>query len=143
MLEKIPALVEMLKAEGDAAVIPDILQVSSETMMEIIREYSGKSPAYVRKLSFKDYFGSEVISRKAKNIIVIAWKSDPGLFKIDAKKNELMYTAENIYTSKRLFEELPVDLECNVSHEKLIMRLDKAKAFFEIDFKKPHWWSRF
>ena len=65
-----------------------------------------------------------------------AWKTSRKSFVINYKNNELRYDAGAPYEADRLLKELPETLEARKSREWLVMDLDEAKHFFEIEFKK-------
>ena len=135
MLERIPEMVEELKdEESDSA--PDILKVSSEILYDIFTEYSDKElPVYVRKLTMDDYFSERVTGKHAIQTIRTAWQTSREHFMIDKSINELRYNAGQSYDADRIIKELPENLEPRKSREWIIMNLNEAKAFFEIDFR--------
>ena len=135
MLERIPEMVEELKdEESDSA--PDILKVSSEILYDIFTEYSDEElPVYVRKLTMDDYFSERVTGKHAIQTIRTAWQTSREHFMIDKSINELRYNAGQSYDADRIIKELPENLEPRKSREWIIMNLNEAKAFFEIDFR--------
>lgn len=65
-----------------------------------------------------------------------AWKVNRKAFVINKKNNELRYNAGQTYEADRIIKELPETLEAHKSREIVIMSLEEAKEFFQIDFKK-------
>ena len=57
-------------------------------------------------------------------------------FVINKKNNELRYNAGQTYEADRIIKELPETLEAHKSRDIVIMSLEEAKEFFQIDFKK-------
>lgn len=135
MLMLIPDLLEALKADNDDNT-PDILKCSSEVICEIIGEQIDKMPEYIRHLSLDNYFSEQVTGKYALKTIQNAWKTSRKSFVISPKNNELRYNAGATYEAERLMKELPETLEAHKSREWVVMRLDEARHFFEIDFKK-------
>ena len=135
MLEILPDLIEELRAE-DTATPPDILKYSSEIIVDIIKQCVKTIPKYIRTLSLEDYFSEQVTGKYAIKIIRDAWKTSRKSFKVIIKCNELRYNAGQTYEAARLIKELPETLEAHCSREWVVMNLEEAKKFFEINFKK-------
>ena len=135
MLEAIPDLIEMMKAD-ETECAPDILMISSKIIVDIIEENTENMPTYVRGLSLEDYFSEHVTGKHAKETILNAWKTNPNNFKVIKKTNELRYDAGQTYEADRLIKELPETLEARKSRECIVMNLDEAKEFFGISFKR-------
>lgn len=141
MLEIVPDLLEELKAD-DSECAPDILKVSSAIICEIIAEHTEQLPSYIRHLDLEDYFSEKVTGSYAIKTIQNAWRTSRQSFEISARANELRYNAGAPYEADRILKELPETLEAHKSREWVIMNLDAAKEFFEIEFKHS-WLSRF
>ena len=135
MLENIPNLIEQLK-DDESESAPDILEMSSKIIVEIIKECVEEIPLYIRHLSLEDYFSEHVTGKHAKEAIISAWKTTPKAFKISRKANELSYDADQSYEADRLIKELPETLEARKSRTCIIMNLEEAKKFFGVNFKK-------
>ncbi len=126
--------------EGDETYFPDIFKESSKVILAIFKDEGIDIPEYITDLSYTDYFGDLAIGKHAISQIKTAWETEPKMFKIDKKKNLLVYSyPENgrLYELKHLQDELPPKLETKVNSRSLIMKLDEATEVFEIDFKKP------
>ena len=136
MLALIPDLLDALKADNDDNT-PDILKCSSEVICEIIGEYTDEMPEYVRRLSLDNYFSEQVTGKYAIKTVQNAWKTSRKSFVISPRNNELRYNAGATYEADRLMKELPETLEAHKSREWVVMNLDEARQFFEINFKKP------
>lgn len=136
MLTLVPDLIEALKADNDDNT-PDILKCSSEVICEIIGEHTEEVPEYVRRLSLDNYFSEQVTGKYAIKTIQNAWKTSRKSFVISTRNNELRYNAGATYEADRLMKELPETLEAHKSREWVVMNLDEARLFFEINFKKP------
>ncbi len=135
MLENIPELIELLK-DDEAESAPDILEISSKIIYEIISENVDVMPQYIRTLSLEDYFSEHVTGKHAKDAIVSAWQTTPKAFAVQTKSNELRYNAGQTYEADRLMKELPETLEARKSREWIVMNLTEAKKFFGLEFKK-------
>ena len=135
MLDIVPDLLETLKE--DKAESPDILKYSSKIICDIFNEYSDiPVPDFIRELTLDNYFSESVTGKYAIRTFRNAWKTSKGSFLINKKNNELRYNAGATYEADRLMKELPETLEAHKSREWIVMNLDAAKDFFEIDFKK-------
>ena len=136
MLPEIARMENEMKEGGDN---PDIFNVSSKVLIDIISESIGSDmPKYIKVLSYNDYFGTEEIGREAKKKIMNAWESEPGSFKVYRRKNKLVYTfAESAYYDvKYLIDELPPNLNCQLSSKTLTMDYSDARKFFGCTFKR-------
>ncbi len=135
MIEAIPELIDSMK-DDDSESSPDILKLSSEIMYELFEQYSSSElPGYIRKLSLQDYFGEKVTGSNVINTIKMAWNTSKDQFKIDKKNNKLRYNAGQTYDADRIVKELPEMLIPRKSREWVVMDLDEAREFFDIDFK--------
>lgn len=135
MLEAIPDLIESMK-DDDAESSPDILKLSSDIICDIFEEYSSDDlPSYIHRLSLQDYFGEKVTGSNVINTIKTAWNTSKNQFVVDKKNNKLRYNAGQTYDADRIVKELPEMLIPRKSREWVIMDLDEAREFFDIDFK--------
>ena len=134
MLEKIPDLIEELK-DDESPSAPDIMNVSSIVIKDLINEYNNDAPDYVRELSLIDYFSEKVTGNHAIRTIKSAWKTSKESFRIDKKTNTLQYNAGQTYDADRLIKELPETLVPRKVREWVVVDLDEAKKYFDIDFR--------
>ena len=142
MLPIVNDLLEALK-DDDSESAPDILARSSQVLLDLFAEYCEREvPDYVRLLSLEDYFSEKVTGSYAIKTIQDAWRTSRSSFEISEKNNELRYNAGATWEADRLLKELPETLEPHKSRDWVVMDLDEAKKFFEIDFKK-NWLDRF
>ena len=136
MLERIPELLESMK-DDDAESAPDILKLSSEVIYEIFESFSDIAiPEYIRKLSLKDYFDEKNTGSNVIQTIRTAWNNNRSQFEVDSRRNLLKYNAGQTYDASRIIKELPETLEPKASRELVIMKLDEARDFFGVEFKK-------
>ncbi|MDR0643838.1 MAG: phospholipase D family protein [Treponema sp.] len=135
MMPIVSDILDTLRYDDEIEFSPDILAMSSEVLTTIIRENTEETPEFVRNLSFSDYFGSKIIADVAIKKIKDAWKRDRKAFLIDKKADELQYNAMDYHEAVRIVKELPAELESRYVRDSVIMRLSKARKFFEIDFK--------
>jgi len=142
MLEVVKDMVDMMR-DSDGEYFPDIFEASSTVLVSIFNEYGeNEASEYVRVLKYKDYFGSKAVGRNAIQKILVAWQNEPDQFLIDKKKNKLTYSYPDggrTYELKYIFEELPPILDAQLVSKSIIMKLDKAEEFFEIEFRKKGW----
>lgn len=142
MLPIVNDLLEALK-DDDSESAPDILAKSSQVLLDLFAEYCEREvPDYVRLLSLEDYFSEKVTGSYAIKTIQDAWRTSRSSFEISEKNNELRYNAGATWEADRILKELPETLEPHKSRDWVVMDLDEAKKFFEIDFKK-NWLDRF
>jgi len=138
MLDEVETMVNNMKM-GDDNYFPDIFEVSSKTLTKIIEETVGEIPSYVSVLTYSDYFGDKNIGRNAINKILNAWHNEPKQFEINRKKNTLIYSyPENgrTYELKYIRDELPPALNAQLLSKCIVMDLEEAEKFFEIEFRK-------
>lgn len=134
MLEIVPELLEIMKSDESESA-PDILAASSQIILDIMGQYcESKLPTYIRLLSLEDYFSERVTGSYAIKTIQNAWKTSRTSFEISARTNELRYNAGATWEADRILKELPETLEAHKSREWVVMNLEEAKRFFEIDF---------
>lgn len=136
MLDIIPDLLEVLK-EDEIEEAPDILQESARIILEIISEHTDRNiPSYIRPLTLDDYFSEKVTGSQAIKTIRTAWQINRKAFEVLKKHAQLRYNAGQTWEADRILKELPEDLEAHKSREWIVMDLDKASEFFNIDFRK-------
>lgn len=135
MIGKIPELLDVLKNDEDQEA-PDILEVSSKILYEIISENSSEVPNYIRTLTLDDYFSEKVTGSQAIKKIQTAWQINRKSFDISKKYGQLRFNAGQTWEADRIIKELPEDLEAHKSGEWIVMNLSKASEFFGINFLK-------
>ena len=111
-----------------------------DVIVSIIQENADSVPEYIRPLSLENYFSEQVTGKYAIKTIRTAWKTSRKSFAISRRNNELRYNAGATYEADRLMKELPETLEARKSREWVVMNLEEAKDFFNIDFRGP-WFS--
>lgn len=139
MLPKIADMVEHMKL-GNVDYLPDIFEISSEVLVEIVNEFvSDEKPEYFEVLTYSDYFGEKVVGRNAIGKIINAWENERKQFSVDKKKNKLVYTypdGANTYELRYICDELPPKLNAKVASKSLVMDLDAASEFFGVRFRR-------
>lgn len=136
MLEILPEMLEAMK-EDDIEEAPDVLEVSSRIILDIISSHSARDiPEYIRPLTLDDYFSEKVTGSQAIKTIQRAWDTNKKAFEVDKRHGQLRYNAAQTWEADRIIKELPEDLEAYKSREYIVMDLDKAEQFFAIEFKK-------
>lgn len=135
MIDAVPELLEIMKSDESESA-PDILAVSSQIIVEIMREHAGSDlPEYIRELSLEDYFSERVTGSYAIKTIKNAWKTSQASFDVSTRNNELRYNAGATWEADRILKELPETLEAHKSRDWVVMNLSEAKEFFDLDFK--------
>jgi hypothetical protein len=135
MLEKLPELLDILRSDEDQEA-PDILELSSNILYQIILEHSSDVPRYIRPQTLEDYFSSKVTGSQAIKKIQTAWQINRKAFDIRKKQNQLRFNAGQTWEADRIIKELPEDLEANKSGEWIVMNLSKASEFFDVNFNQ-------
>lgn len=136
MLEIMPDLMNALKSD-DQDEAPGILEISSQIIFELIHEHSNRPmPGYIRPLTLEDYFGDKATGAQVIKKIQTAWQVNRKAFDINKKIGQLRYNAGESWEANYILKELPEDLEAFKSREWIVMDLEKASSFFEIDFKR-------
>ena len=95
-------------------------------------------PAYVRILTLEDYFGDKATGAQVIKKIQTAWQVNQKAFDVNKKSGQLRYNAGESWEANYILKELPEDLEASKTREWIVMDLDKASAFFEIDFRRQN-----
>lgn len=138
MLPRVSEMVEQMKSDK-VEYFPDIFKLSSEVLYEIFEENLDIVPDYISKLSHSDYFGDDAIGYNAKRKIIKAYEVEPQQFKINKKRDELIYSypdSVNPYELRYLSQELPPKLECKAMSRTIVMKYSEAVKYFGISFKK-------
>lgn len=142
MLDAVPDMMEDLKDDDPESESPDILKVSSAILHSIFTSCLPDCPAFIRELSLEDYFSEKVTGKYAIQTIRTAWQANPNAFEVNVRTNTLRYIAGENWDADRLMKELPENLCAKRSRDSVIMDLDAAKDFFNIDFRQKSFLSR-
>ena len=142
MLDAVPELMETLKDDNPESESPDVLKVSSVTLRSIFNECLPDRPVFIRDLSLEDYFSEKVTGKYAIQTIKTAWQANPDAFEVNARIKTVRYIAGENWDADRLMKELPENLCAKRSRDSVIMDLDAARDFFDIDFKPKTFLSR-
>ena len=135
----LPIISRMEEDMKEGAENPDIFLESSRVLKVILQEVvEGELPTYITELTYENYFGTEEIGREAKKKILTAWESEPDCFKVAKRKNKLIYSFSEsaYYMVKSLVDELPPNLNCQLSSRTLTMDYADAREFFGCSFKR-------
>lgn len=136
MLEIMPDLLNALKTD-DKDEAPGILDISSKIILELIQEHSDRPiPGYIRLLTLEDYFGDKATGAQVIKKITTAWQVNRKAFDVNRKSGQLRYNAGESWEANYILKELPEDLDAYKTREWVVMDLEKASSFFEIDFKR-------
>lgn len=129
----IPKLNKMVE-NMENNIAPDIFRISTESIVELYKKYNGNVPSYIVPLSYKDYFGAEVIGYNVINELKIEYKYNRQAFKPDRKRNILIVEFENISKPIQMAKELPNILDCKVTGKRISMNLKEAEKILGINF---------
>lgn len=131
---------EMRENANGKEYFPDIFYASSSVIADIFRACKIDLPVYAHILSYDDYMGDKSIGRAAIEKIELAWQADPSKFRVDKKKNRLIYSYPQDgpwYELKYIADELPNSLEAEISGgNQLIMNYEQAQELFGIKFRR-------
>lgn len=135
VLEKLDEFTAPLFDESTDNLV-DAFKFSSEILLQLFEKYSKEPvPNYVKTFSIDDYFSERITSTYAIKAITDAYRYNPRSFTVDKKSNKLQYRNADIFELNRIKKELPDSLQSKVTQNILIMDFEKAKSFFDIDFK--------
>lgn len=136
MLEMMPELLNDMKSD-DQDEAPGILEISSNILYDLLQEHADRPlPSYIRRLTLEDYFGDKATGAQVIKKIQTAWQVNRKAFDVNKKSGQLRYNAGESWEANYILKELPEDLEASKTREWIVMDLDKACTFFEIDFRK-------
>ena len=142
MLEEVSNLIDyMIESENLAKdYYPDIVSISSKTLINIFKDYGYELPEYVRELNWHNDFSyhAKYISQDALEEIRNLWKNDPDCFTIKSKV--IIITSGSDRGSKKMLESwansLPIEFEAkysdNMEMSKIMINrqeLEKALGF--------------
>lgn len=142
MLEEVSNLIDyMIESENLAKdYYPDIVSISSKTLINIFKDYGYELPEYVRELNWHNDFSyhAKYISQDAIEEIRNLWKNDPDCFRIKSKV--IIITSGSDRGSKKMLESwansLPIEFEAKYSDNMEMSRiminrqeLEKALGF--------------
>ena len=131
---------EMRENANGKEYFPDIFYASSSVIADIFRACKIDLPVYAHILSYDDYMGDKSIGRAAIEKIELAWQADPNKFRVDKKKNRLIYSYPQDgpwYELKYIADELPNSLEAEISGgNQLVMNYEQAQELFGIKFRR-------
>lgn len=126
-----------LAGEEASAYHPDLFLFSSQTIMEIINDAGVQIPPYIYEVAYKDYFETNAMIERAKDLIAREWLHNRNAFRILKKQNRIEYTAgEYSYQAASLYDSLPEILHAFTAGTKVVMDLDAAEEFFGIRFRR-------
>lgn len=132
--------IEMRENANGKEYFPDIFYASSSVIADIFRACKIDLPVYAHILSYDDYMGDKSIGRAAIEKIELAWQADPNKFRVDKKKNRLIYSYPQDgpwYELKYIADELPNSLEAEISGgNQLVMNYEQAQELFGIKFRR-------
>lgn len=123
MIKKVDELVDYMIESKDIAnnYYPDMMQISSRTLISIFEDFNYALPDYVRELNWNDDFSyhAKYIAKDAIEGINKLWENDPKCFII--KSNIVIITLGTDKGSRKMLESwansLPVEFEASYSEK--------------------------
>lgn len=123
---------------------PDIYQVSSTVLLDILHESIKDVPEEFTVLTWNDFMGDVAVSERAINKLKEIYHLNPSLFHSNKNENELILDLSPLSDKEELrkrFQELPADLERREVGTTIAMKLDETEYYTGIKFKKDSWFS--
>lgn len=137
MLQRMPDLLDGLQTASEEINEIDLLKLSSQTVNEILKENVETLPAFANVVTIEDYVNPKYFNHELIENIQSLWKEKAKSLVVNEKRNELIYDVIDSYKARELIQQLPQILEAsNYDYGRIKMRLDKAREFFELDFKE-------
>lgn len=131
---------EYVTPEEGEAWAPDIFEISSHTITEIIKDVGLDIPAYIKVLNYGDYFGYNDMKEMYRNKLLLEWKHNTSAFVRNSSSNQLVYdTGISKYEAQHIADAMPEELRATTSGPKVVMDLNKAEEYFGTKFKKTLW----
>lgn len=136
---------KMMEPEKDLTWQPDIYQVSSTVLLEILHKYTKNLPKEFVPLTWNDFMGDAAVSERAINKLKEIHYLNPDLFKANKDRNEIILDLSPLSDKDELMKrlkELPADLERREIGTTIAMKLDETEYYTGIKFKKGSWFSK-
>ncbi|MDU5027935.1 MAG: phospholipase D family protein [Negativicoccus succinicivorans] len=142
MLEEVSNLIDYMEESENLTddYYPDIVSVSSKTLINILKDYGYELPDYIRELNWHNDFSyhAKYISQDAMEEIRTLWKNDPDCFTI--KPRVIIITSGSDRGSKKMLESwansLPIEFKAKYSDNREMSKiminrqeLEKALGF--------------
>ncbi|MCD8207774.1 MAG: hypothetical protein LUD72_07545, partial [Bacteroidales bacterium] len=117
---------------------PDVFKLSSETIINLVRNVGFDSPEYMTVSEYKDYFGYNNIKEKARAVLLKKQKSNPDMIRTDRRENYLEINAGDEDQASKLYNLMPEIVEASTDGTKVLMKLTETEKYFQISFRKGH-----
>lgn len=144
MFTKVEDMIEeMKKKEPTEKWIPDIYQISSQTLHDIFNSSGIEVPPEFIKFNYDSYKGNSEKIENTRQILIDTYKANSEIFEVIKNRNILQidFTCyNNDYRNKKniniLLRDLPRSLKCEQQGMKLIMNYSAFVEFTGIKIKK-------
>ncbi len=118
----------------EASWYPDLVKLSSQTIIDILKDYGYEVPEYMQELNFNDdYFGGNCVSEGAVYDIVDMYYKNRKAFKL--KRNRISIVMGTDSTSRKRVENwkavLPTEMKAEVFSTKSEIKLEIDRSAFE------------
>lgn len=149
MLEKITALIDFMRDDQHRPDnwYPDIMEKSSQTLLEILQDYHYTCPPYMRVFTWNDDYSpnAKSISIDAMEKIQELYKHHKECFRLD--KDSVIITLGSDKSSKNLCKSLahvlPSEIQCRFTDSRdmvsVTMRRKELEKRMDFRFKKKFW----
>lgn len=139
-MEALPNLIDKV-CDEDAVSPADIFALSSQVLYGILLDAAGEPlPEYITEVSLIDYFDDNLVSAAMKDKVRKMWNNAPEVFDIYPRKNLLRIKFDSDgatkWDAKKIKDMCPKRLDAMLVNGTLTMRLDEARAFFDIEFRR-------
>lgn len=134
MVDEVCFFIEELA--DDSEEIPDIFDLSSSTIKEIIDEfYPDSTPKWVTKLRL-DYYFETLADQSIKQKVHNMWRSNPRMFTVDRRANILTIDTGDYHEANRIVAEIPPYIHKATANGVISLDLQYAREYFELDFRR-------
>ena len=146
MIPKVDNLMEVIQNDSvdNPEWTPDIFSLSSQTLLDIFKEYGITPPEELRHYEWSDFMGEAIKADKAVNIIRQAYAIAPQIFSVKRDKDLLLLDLSKANLSPKdidsLKNELPVATTYTCVGSTLPIQLSSIAEYAGIDFKKDDSW---
>ena len=146
MIPKVENLMDVLQNDSvdNPEWTPDIFSLSSQTLLDIFKEYGITPPEELRHYEWSDFMGEAIKADKAVNIIRQAYAIAPQIFSVMRDKDLLLLDLSKANLSPKdidsLKNELPVATTYTCVGSTLPIQLSSIAEYAGIDFRKDDSW---
>ena len=122
---------------------PDIFQLSSRILIEIMKGYSYEIPPELRVFTWKDYMSESVKAERYLRQLVFKFKMTPEIFKINFENDTMVidFTDDKMVKPdfvKGITEGLPTDVQARQLGSTISVIYSEIKKYAQFDFIDPN-----